>query len=83
MTPFIAPISVVRRAWLFRRRGGEIDGGWTSAARDDASGSTADLVILLRFESVLNGMAVKYTREAAAVGFFSETHHGSKSATIA
>ncbi|MBU1701368.1 MAG: hypothetical protein KJ831_14610 [Candidatus Eisenbacteria bacterium] len=33
-----------------------------------------DLVISLRFEPVLNGMAVKYSREVVALNFFSETH---------
>ena len=33
-----------------------------------------DLVISLRFEAILEGRAVKYTKEAAAAGFFSETH---------
>jgi len=33
-----------------------------------------DLVILLRFESVLAGKAVKYTREVAELGYSSETH---------
>lgn len=33
-----------------------------------------DVVISLRFEPVLAGRAVKYTREAAALGYVSETH---------
>jgi hypothetical protein len=33
-----------------------------------------DLVISLRFEAVLEGKAVKYTREAPAADFFSETY---------
>lgn len=33
-----------------------------------------NLVISLRFEPVLRGMAVKYTREAAELGYVSETH---------
>lgn len=43
------------------------EGGYVG---DDAP----DLMISLRFEPVLSGKAVKYTREAAEVGFFSETH---------
>ena len=34
----------------------------------------ADLVISLRFEPVLSGRAVKYTRVAAELGYVSETH---------
>lgn len=37
-------------------------------------GDDADLIISLRFESVLAGKAVKYTREAAELGYISETH---------
>ncbi len=33
-----------------------------------------DMVITLKFEPVLNGMAVKYSREAAEIDFFMETH---------
>jgi len=33
-----------------------------------------DLPITLRFEPILSGKAVKYTREAAAVDFYSETY---------
>lgn len=37
-------------------------------------GEGADLVISLHFEPVLSGRAVKYTREAAELGYVSETH---------
>jgi hypothetical protein len=33
-----------------------------------------DMVIVLKFEPILNGMAVKYSREAAEIDFFMETH---------
>ena len=37
-------------------------------------GEGPDVVISLRFEPVLAGRAVKYTREVAALGYVSETH---------
>lgn len=43
------------------------EGGFTE-------GDGAGLVISLRFEPVLSGRAVKYTREAAELGYVGETH---------